>query len=379
MDFEVKDKLEGKKKKYLVFMLLVLCLEIAGGFALWKLSATTYRNEVNFSKAEEGDFSSLRIMMMTESLEEYDLMAPEDFYVCFNNRGNYFVRIASDQKSEYQKYIDYFYNEWEEAPESIKVYGIVTKPDEKLKEVLMNAVSQMVDGEFMAEEFEDIFGAYYLDTVYRSTPSWMLWLIAAGMVLGIGVIVFCIIGLKKAGKELAKREGVGLLGYEIPTESAETKPEIQEVKKGSLFKGILGTFLGACIGGAIWLLLGILANSISTKVGLLVYLLAYGGFAVANKAKENEDKGAIGGFILAAVIGSIVLFGAHYLVWAWKYYDFMDGTLSLGKAVLTAGRYMTEKWYWGDFFRELLFGILVGIIVFVLGIANWIAQKVKRK
>lgn len=389
MDFEVKDKLEGKKKKYLLVMIIVLCLEIVGGLAFWKLSATTYGNEVNFSKAEEGDLSSLRIMMMTDSLKEYGLMAPEDFYVCFNNYGNYLVRIASDQSFEYQEYIDYFYYEREEAPEPVKISGIAVKPDEKLKEVIMNAVSQMVEEEFAAEEFEDIFGTYYLDTVYRSTPAWMLWMIGAGMLLGIGIIVFCIIGFGKAGKELAQREGVGQISHDALTEgtyagTAGTEGMMngfntEEAKpiQGYWIKGIIGTFLGACVGGVIWLLLGTVGNSISAKVGLLIYLLALVGFAVATKGKEAE--GIKGAMVVAAVIGSAVLFGSHYLVWAWKYYEFMDGTLSLGKAILTAGKYMTEKWYWGDFFRELLFGVCIAGIACVVGFFNWIFGKIKRK
>lgn len=381
MDFDRKERQEQKKKTYLLILFIVLCLEIAGGIFLWKMPVRQDKNAVNFKKAQEGDFTSVRLMMLSDNLGQYILGGPEDFYFCFNQRDAAVVKIAKSRVSEYQEFIDYYNGISESFPESVKLYGIAAKADEKLKETVIQAVNDMVQENYTVEDYELLFQPYYLDTQYQSVPVWVFWLTIAGMAAGAVLFVVFLVKLSGTrqemkeedllGRRTAAAKGFGTAeSFGTAENAAETelKKAVPETKL-NWWLAIPGAVLGAVLGGAVWMLLRLWGYR-SFLLTFGVYLVTWVGFYFAGR-KAKMKRGA---WIAVILIGTIALFSANYAAWAWEWYQSGIGPDSLWTAFLQTGRYLTEHWYWKTFFRQY---ISIEIVIVFIAAAGLIRTKFK--
>ena len=133
----------------------------------------------------------------------------------------------------------------------------------------------------------------------------------------------------------------------------------EEMKTTRYLPGLLGALVGALIGGVVWVLLyhfGYLAGI----AGWLIVFCAFKGFQLLGK-KLNT-----GAIVLCLIISVLTAAAACALGMAWDITDAFNeleaGSVTLVQVLENFPDIMTYFELWGDFFKDLAVGLVLGII-----------------
>lgn len=121
----------------------------------------------------------------------------------------------------------------------------------------------------------------------------------------------------------------------------------------STVKGTVGAFLGALLGGIIWVVINQF-GVIAAIAGYAIIFFAYRGYA--KFGNEMNLKGAI----IATLISIIVLAGAHYICWAIDIYKVFseDYYITFLDAFLAVPSIAADPEIVYDFLRDFLIGLV---------------------
>ena len=120
--------------------------------------------------------------------------------------------------------------------------------------------------------------------------------------------------------------------------------------------GLLGALLGAVLGGALWVGVGMLGY-VSGLVGGVMIWLALKGF---QKLAGVLTKG---GAIAAAALAVLAIPAANYVVYALTYADAMGDRYGLGRALVETWSVMRENGWVGSYLKDLGLGLLFSALV----------------
>lgn len=142
-------------------------------------------------ESKEGDRAYIEVQYASEAFAEFDAEAADKLYFMLDEEFNpYIVCISDSEMAAYAKHQAYTFGETNEMPEIIRTYGKLMPMDDDLVELAVEGFNWFWGEEVVTEEnFEEIFGSYYLDTaltdVSGTSPMLILAVIAAAVLLVI--------------------------------------------------------------------------------------------------------------------------------------------------------------------------------------------------
>ncbi len=351
---------KSKVPAIVLLALGVIFLLVGAGVMLFGANARLFETQeaVDIYDATAVDqYVYTPVQYMTESVAYYESMEHMQFYIAFDE--DWYasvVCIHDDEMGEYQKYIDWLYDdESEGAPDPVYIEGYAQPFDRDLKEyVLESFEAGFGEGYVDMDSFEDMFGPYYIQVGQKNSAFGIS---NIGLALALAGLVLAVVGAVKLLKK----------PQQAPAAGNYTSGPIIEAPQGNVLLGILGAFIGAALGGLIWTGVGILGVIVGW-VGVITILLSYGGYKLLARKESTL------GVFFSVVFSIAAVLAGHYMTYAWLYYKAMNesigGYTSLGRAVMELGPYLSSSDSWGDFWMDLVKGLalmLVAGIYFIIG------------
>lgn len=351
----------GKKKGIGKVLLIIGAILLVVGALLFFTGDKLFQKETEtpvdiYEADHEDQLCTVTVQYMTYPVAYYEAMETMNFYITMDEEWNCAaVCIHDNEIGKFEPYVEWLFTEEEEGgPQPLTVSGYAQPFEEDLIGFVCEEFENLWGYKMSREEFYQEFGHYYLfvgekNDFYKTSNTGIFVLLAALVVLVIGLVFV-----------LEKK----------PTQNAYGTVMIMEEKPFLL--GVLGAFLGACLGGLAWAIVNILGY-VSGWIGLLIMFLAYSGYKLFSNRKDTY------GIIISFVFGIVIIIPATYLAWGWEFYKILNQNLSgfssLSRALAELPAYMSSNDLWGDFALQLVQGYL---FMGILGIYWLVASRKNR-
>lgn len=327
---------EQKKKtpmwQRILILALGVCLILAGAVGI-----AQHYLEIN-EKGESGealwfdlyspseDLQMLEFLFISEPFAEYSYGSSQGFYLVYDeDMYGYIVCMNNDRlEEEFRANYDYTYEDIERVPALGYVEGYSVEIDEELKEYALDFCNDFWGEEFLDEtNFSDYLGNYYLDTTLEPASEGS---ISTQVVMIVVGLIFVVIAITKAADvPLQKTEQEERTNQDNPymndteTVSYSGSPEVE--KPGSLLLALIGSVIGACVGGVLWVLIYKLGY-IAGITGCVAAVGALTGFRLLGKRETT------GGVVVWCVfISLVVLLLGNAVAYAWDFTEaFNEGS-----------------------------------------------------
>lgn len=355
---------EPPKKGKAGFILLAIGIiaAVAGIFVTFlmpKSNSNAEPKDIRLASGE-GEYVSAPIYFMTESVAYFEVMDDREIYIINGDEEDDIkftaICVKKSDLPQYQKYMDWTYDEDAEDPGEGTVVGYTASIDKEMKKYIKEGFSDIYGFELSDIEYNLYFNRYYIvvgEEAGQYTSSTL------GIILFVVAAVFLILS---GWKLLQKPETVhnSYMGN-------------VEVEKGNFWLGVVGAILGAFIGGVLWTVIAILGYQIAYLAALML-LLAFGGYKLF--AKREDVLGMIVCFVISA--GMIIL--SMYMAASWQYYSAINdgmgaGFVSFGDCMSQTWKIITDGTIATEFWKDVAIG---EIFMLVMGIAM-IAGQAKKK
>ncbi len=329
---------------------LLVILQIADKETVTEQETTEF-----YYVTEEGQNCYVELQYMTESFASFELYEKQQFYFSFNE---YFypavVCMDDDMAQELYAYIEYTYTEDESypVPEPRELTGYSVKMDAELVSFAIESYYGMFGYQYTEEEFYNDFGEYYLNVGEKAvgveetsvkTPILIMLIIAAVL-----LIIF-IITYKRA---VNPKKNSSFLDVEMTRAVPGEKVNI------NVGAGIIGAFLGALLGGILWIMVGMVGFVVGW-IGILMMLFALNGYKKLGKGLDKT------GVVISVILSLLMIVAAEYVSWAITYYKEVNNgiaQISLLEAFTQLPTAMTGMELWGDMAGDIAVGfVLTGI------------------
>ncbi|MBQ8814392.1 MAG: hypothetical protein IJZ85_07860 [Lachnospiraceae bacterium] len=189
-------------------------------------------------ESKEGERAYIEVQYSSDAFAEFDAEAADKLYFMLDEEYNpYIVCVSDSDIAAYAKHQAYTFGETTEIPEVIRTYGTLMPIEDDLVELAVEGFNWFWGENVVTEEnFEEIFGSYYLDTaitdVSGTSPMMILVMIVS--------VVLLVIMTKRNGK-LKKKSRETLSELESRGETERINAELQDMRT-SYFKQI-GVYL----------------------------------------------------------------------------------------------------------------------------------------
>lgn len=135
--------------------------------------------------------------------------------------------------------------------------------------------------------------------------------------------------------------------------------------------GIVGSLIGALIGGVLWFVVGNLGY-IAGIVGFLIIYLSAMGFKKGAKVLTKP------GAVISVIISMLTIFAANYVLYAWQLTQAFGGRFSLGECLGMLPSAMTEYELTGSFVKDICIGYAFTLLAGFSTLKNMFGKKVKK-
>ncbi len=341
----------------IICALVILCSG-AAFFALQntqKETGTEQNPEDIYLAEDDGQYSYALLQCMTEPFASFEMYEKQQFYFVFDEEFYPAIVCMDDAAAEeLYAYIEYTYTDDESypAPEVRELTGYSMKIDSELADFAIESYYEIFGYQYTEEEFYEDFGYCYLNMGENvaasqesaaSTPA-LIVLLAAAVLL-----VIFIISYKKA---VSRKDSGSFIDVEM---SRAVPGEKINVNVGA---GIAGAFLGAALGGILWVIVGMFGYIVGW-LGILIVVLAITGYKKLGKGLDKT------GVAISIVISLVMIVAAEYAAWALLYYrEVNDGIagISLTEAFKELPAAMTSMDLWGSMAGDIAIGfVLTGV------------------
>lgn len=355
LDDKQLKKLNRKHKTKKVFgVLLVIISVLLFFFTLLGSSGDSSKESTKVPKmvgdvTTEGEYVTDTMSYMTDWVANFT--AAEDSVIClsiYDTETDFHITPicikASEMTATFLPYLEWAYDVDAPEPEPYVLLGYSVPVEDDLKEYIIEGITDFYGFEFTEEMYSNYVMPVYIvigdvkDTYDNFVMAAIFYVISA-----IALLFGCYFLMQKA-----------------PVTNSYDAMLTADERPSDLVFGIIGAIFGAAIGGVVWVLIG-LGGMIVGYIGLLIFILAFGGFRLFCKNKDGF--GAIYCFILSMV----VVFVATFLVTVLQVHSSLNdgsiGYVSFGQGISFTIDYLKSgdaSSFWKNVFFGELFVILAG-------------------
>lgn len=284
----------NNKKPLWIAMIVVALIGICVSIFLFAPDTNTAKDAVICDKVtEEGQNAYLDLVGISpvpfatyEGYESLGLYFALDEYEMY-----YIVVMDSNRVKNYTEQIKYWSGITETAPKAVHISGKGYLIDSEIKGLALDVIGE---GDMSDDEFIDTFGVYFLNTNVSATSS--------GSFLAAVIVMFVSVALL----------AIGLYNFFAGQNIAEDNNHRYGL---AIACGILGLIVAACIPMAI----GMFLKRIMVYAMIAVPI----GFILGYNLIEKEMKLATKALFI--VLATFMGFVSMYVVYAWTYYNGMNG------------------------------------------------------
>ncbi|MBE6140025.1 MAG: hypothetical protein E7172_00565 [Firmicutes bacterium] len=139
-------------------------------------------------------YVELEVHLMTDYFAVTDDRQEKKSYIVLDENMNMYIAVLNEENVEkLQDILAYSYDEIENAPKPIKIYGMTKDIPEDLKKLAIDYYNDGLEENLLTDaNFENIMGYVYIDTFASPSSSLISGLIASTIVLIVGIIVILI-------------------------------------------------------------------------------------------------------------------------------------------------------------------------------------------
>ena len=205
MIMNTKKTLEKSLKSNYLFLGLAIfffTITIFIGVRYYHIIKEKLENPVDLLDAKASEYSQINIEFLMDDYfakTESNGVATKKAYIVYDGKYFYIACLNEDAMDKLQYMLDYIYSEEEmQEPEPVLIKGTATYIPDDLKKMAMDSYNEMAGKEVVNEDnFNDYFGAYYLDTYLTPKDNISNCLIICLFPLIMGLVFFSTYQIKK--------------------------------------------------------------------------------------------------------------------------------------------------------------------------------------